>query len=305
MTRKPKIDATKTITDLFIAKLEAGTKPWVRPWAGLSIRPRRHNGVAYTGINTLYLWAVADAHGFESPYWMTVKQANDLGGKINADKRSAISVYYSMGQGVSTDRATGEATTTSFRFMRAYSVFNADQITGLPAHYYNRTDIPAVSRVEQRRQLKAFFDAIPVSIEYRGSSAYYAPGPDKVVMPPVHLFKSLDHFASTKLHEIGHWTGAKHRLNRTFGKRFGDDAYAAEELVAEILSGIAGAELGLPAEMLDNHASYIDHWLRILRADKTAIIKAASKAEQALQYLKSFNGQFDALPLTAKRLDPD
>ena len=301
MTRKPQIDAAKAITDLFIANLEAGTKPWVRPWAGLSIRPRRYNGAAYAGINTLYLWAVADACGYESPYWMTCKQAGDLGGKIEADERSAISVFYSMGQGVATDRVTGEATATSFRFMRAYSVFNADQITGLPAHYYKKASLPEASRTEQRRHVKAFFDSIPAVIEYRGSSAYYAPGPDRVVMPPAHLFKSLDHFASTKLHEIGHWSGAKHRLNRTFGKRFGDDAYAAEELVAEILSGIAGAELGLPAEMLDNHASYIDHWLRILRADKTAIIKAASKAEQALRYLKSFNGQSDALPLTAER----
>jgi antirestriction protein ArdC len=301
MTRKPRLDASKTITDLFIAKLEAGTKPWVRPWAGSANRPLRHNGVAYTGINTLYLWAIADACGFQSPYWMTCKQANDLGAQIRKGERSAISVYSSMGRGVATDRVTGETTATSFRFMRAYSVFNADQIDGLPAHFYNRINTPMVTPTEKRRHVKAFFDAIPAAIEYRGTSAYYAPAPDKIVMPPAHLFKSPDHFASVKLHEIGHWSGAPHRLNRTFGKRYGDDAYAAEELVAEIVSGLAGAELGLPAELLDNHASYLDHWLRIMRADKTAIIKAASKAEQALQFLKSFGNRPETadVPLAA------
>jgi antirestriction protein ArdC len=99
----------------------------------------------------------------------------------------------------------------------------------------------------------------------------------------------MDHYASTRLHELGHWTGHASRLGRTFGKRFGDRAYAFEELVAEISAGLGCAELGLPNELHDSHASYVGHWLGILKADKTAIIHAASKAEQAFNYLRSFS----------------
>ncbi len=107
-------------------------------------------------------------------------------------------------------------------------------------------------------------------------------------MPPRGAFASDDHYASTLGHEYIHFSGAPTRLAREFGKKFGDKAYAFEELVASIGQCLVCADLGLPGELHDNHASYISHWLGILRGDSSAIIKAASKAEQAFAWLKSF-----------------
>jgi antirestriction protein ArdC len=289
--KSPPRDVAAEITALIIERIEAGTPPWRRPWTlGNSGRPLRHCGTPYTGINTLYLWAVADANGYESRTWMTYKQATELGGQVRRHEQGSISVYYSAFTKDDTAPDAAPGNTKTIRFLRAYTVFNADQIDHLPARYYP-SEAPSTVLAASDRQtaIDAFFSRIPAKVTYGGDKAYYDRVTDRIRLPRPDAFISADHLASTRAHEHVHWSGHVDRLARTFGKKFGDDAYAREELVAELGSGLICAELGLPNELYDSHADYIGHWLRVLRADKTAIIQVSSKAEQAYKYLKAFS----------------
>lgn len=288
---KPARDAAAEITNLIIAKLEEGVAPWRRPWqlSGAGGRPLRHCGTPYTGINTLYLWALADAHGYRARHWMTYRQATALGGQVRRFESGALSVYYSSFNKTETDPDTGEEAARAIRFLRAYSVFNADQIDGLPGHFYPDAAPPAPPPPSERQAaIDGFFAAIPAEIRHGGDAAYFNPTFDFIQLPAPASFRTADHYASTRAHETVHWSGGASRLARTFGRRFGDKAYAFEELVAEIGAGLVCADFQLPAALHDSHASYVEHWLGILRADKTAIIHAAAKAEQAFGFLRRF-----------------
>jgi antirestriction protein ArdC len=128
-------------------------------------------------------------------------------------------------------------------------------------------------------------------MRHQGGEAYYEPTPDRVTMPPANLFSGFDHYYATLAHELAHWTGHPSRLARDLKNRFGTAAYAAEELVAELSSAMLGAELGLPVAHLDSHASYIEHWLKLLRDDDRAILTAAAKAEEASSLLLKLGGR--------------
>lgn len=292
MSKKDSRDVAAEITALIIQKLEEGVPPWSRPWSVTGGgRPLRHCGTAYSGINSLYLWAIGDTRGYRSRYWMTYRQAVELGGQVRRGETGSLSVYFSTFAKTETDRTTGDEVRKTIRFLRSYIVFSADQIDGLPAHFYPSpvTALPPTPS-EHQAGIDAFFATLPLDVRHGGDNAFFNRAFDYIQMPPAAAFRTMDHYASTLAHETVHWTGHEHRLARTFGKRFGDAAYSFEELVAEIGSGLICAELGLPNALHESHASYVDHWLRILRADKTAIIHAAAKAEQALAYLRGFNG---------------
>lgn len=289
---RPRRDIASEITALILSKLETGVLPWARPWdrCGGGGRPLRHCGTPYTGINTLFLWAMADACGFNSRYWMTYRQAQAIGAQVRKGETSSLSVYYSQISKTDTDKVTGEEQNRSIRFLKAYNVFNADQIDGLPAHYYPELTPPEPRQESTRREaIDAFFASLPVEVRHGGNAAFFSPVGDYIQMPERGAFHSDDLYASTRAHESIHWSGGAGRLERKFGKRFGDAAYAFEELVASIGQCLVCADLGLPTELHDNHASYIDHWLKILKGDASAIIHAASKAEQAFGYLKRFD----------------
>lgn len=291
-------DVAAEITDLIIRKLEEGVAPWSRPWqtCGSGARPLRHSGDPYRGVNALYLWALGDAHAYRSRYWMTRRQAEALGGNVRRGEGGAISVYYSSFRKHETHPQTGREVERSIRFLRHYLVYNADQIDALPAWYY-APDLPPAPIAESDRQaaIDAFFAAIPADVRHGGGQAYFSPTFDYIQLPARSAFRTMDFYASVRAHETVHWSGHSNRLGRTFGKRFGDGAYAMEELVAEVGAGLVCADLGLPNVLHDSHASYVGHWLRILRGDKSAIIHAAAKAEQAFAYLRSFSEACPAL----------
>lgn len=239
----------------------------------------------------LILWAMGDAKGYSSRHRMTYRQAEALGGQVRKGETSSLSVYFSQISKTEQDRVTGEDHTRAIRFLKAYNVFNADQIDDLPAHYYPVLTAPDRREESQHRgAIEAFFGTLPMDLRYGGNAAFFSPSGDYVQMLPREAFLSDDHFASTLGHEAVHWSGGKTRLERTFGKCFGDKAYAFEELVASIGQCLICADLGLPGELHDNHASYIGHWLEILKGDSSAIIHAAANAEQAFSYLKAFGG---------------
>jgi antirestriction protein ArdC len=260
--RQPKPDVAQVITDLILEKIAAGTAPWLKPWSATSTRPLRHNGVPYAGINVFYLWAVAESRGFSSPYWMTYRQSAELGGQVRKGESGSFSVFYSTAHKTDTDRQTGETSEKTIRFMKWNHVFCADQIDGLPAHYYPAPPDPAaIGALSARAQ--AFLDAVPIKVIHGGDSAYYSPLVDTVCLPHPWAFHSIEAYFSTRAHEISHGTGHVSRLNRQFGKRFGDDAYAFEELVAGLAQSILCAEYGLPNELHDSHAAYVGHWLAL------------------------------------------
>jgi antirestriction protein ArdC len=293
MRRGPKRDVAQEITNLIIHAIEAGTLPWRRPWkkTGMGGAPLRAGGEPYTGINRLYLWAVADHRGHGSRYWMTYRQAQELGGQVRKGETAEHSIYFNSTRKTEIDQTSGEESSRTIRFMRAYSVFNASQIDGLPPHFYPSPVSDAPPTLSGKADaIKSFFKPIPADIRNGGDRAYYTPGGDFIQLPSPNAFRSEDGYVATMAHELGHWTGHSSRLAREFGKRFGDKAYAFEELVAEQVSARICYELGLPADLHESHASYLSHWLDILKSDKTAIITAAAKADQAFNLLAAYSG---------------
>jgi antirestriction protein ArdC len=293
--RKPSpggLSPATRITQEIIARLEAGTKPWVQPWRGVPVsRPLRACGIPYRGMNVFWLWMVADMCGYASPYWMTYNQAKTLGAQVRKGEKSTIAIFYKSYTKEVEAPDTGEKSDEARRVLKAYPVFNADQVEGLPERFHPAVTLDLVEPEGREAELDAYFAAIPVNLRHLGCEAYYEPTTDRVTMPPASLFSGFDHYYATLAHELSHWTGHSSRLARDLKNRFGTAAYAAEELVAELSSAMLGAELGLPVTHLDSHASYIEHWLKLLREDDRAILTAAAKAEEASSLLLKLGGR--------------
>ena len=215
---------------------------------------------------------------------MTYRQCQALGGQVRKGEKSTIAIFYkSYDKQVEGDDG-GEDTETR-RVLKAYAVFNADQCDGLPEMYRPKPVVEAEEPEGREARLDGFFVSIEAQLRHHGSEAYYEPSIDRITMPPDGLFDCYDHYYATLAHELSHWTGHGSRLARDLKNRFGSEAYAAEELVAELSAAILGAERGLPVAHLDSHASYIAHWLELLKSDDRAILTAAAKAEEASAFL--------------------
>jgi antirestriction protein ArdC len=230
------ISPATRITHEIIARLETGTKPWIKPWRGVpQSRPLRACGIPYRGMNVFWLWMVADMCGYASPFWMTYNQAKSLGAQVRKGEKSTIAIFYKSYTKEVEAPDTGEKTDESRRVLKSYPVFNADQVEGLPERFYPAATLELVEPEGRELSLDAFFAAIPVNLRHQGNEAYYEPTADRVTMPPASLFSGFDHYYATLAHELSHWTGHASRLARDLKNRFGTAAYAAEELVA--LSG--------------------------------------------------------------------
>ncbi|KPL67245.1 antirestriction protein [Erythrobacter sp. SG61-1L] len=290
-----RVSPATRITQEIIARLESGTKPWIKPWRGVPVsRPLRACGVPYRGMNVFWLWMVADMCGYGSPFWMTYNQAKELGAQVRKGEKSTIAIFYKSYTKEVEAPDTGEKTDESRRVLKAYPVFNADQVQGLPEHFHPAATLEVVEPEGRQAELDSFFSSIPAVLRHQGDEAYYEPVADRVTMAPAHLFSGFDHYYATLAHELSHWTGHASRLDRNLKNRFGSAAYAAEELIAELSSAMLGAELGLPVTHLDSHASYIEHWLQLLKQDDRAILTAAAKAEEASRLLLRLGGRISA-----------
>ena len=291
-------DLYTRITSRIVADLEQGVRPWFKPWnaehaAGRITRPLRHNGQPYRGINVLMLWSEATAHGFACPIWMTYKQALELGGQVRKGERGSQVVYANRLTRTETG-ANGEEVEREIPFLKGYTVFNCEQIDGLPGHF-TAPAAPVLDPVARIAHAEIFFRNTGITIRYGGNQAYYAIQPDHVQMPPFETFKDAESFYATLAHETTHATRHPSRLNREFGrKRWGDEGYAAEELVAELGSAFLSADLGLTPEPRVDHTSYIGNWLKVLKNDKRAIFTAAAHAERACAFLHGLQPQASA-----------
>lgn len=270
-----------TITQAIVERLEAGTRPWIRPWTSAgSSRPLRACGTPYQGINTVWLWMAAEAAGYSSPTWLTYRQAQLVGGQVRKGERGTIAIFYKAYSKEVEDRETGLVQDETRRVLKSFTVFNACQIDGLPERFFPAPR-PMAEPTARDRELNLFFGRIPAQLRHVGSEAYYEPSLDRITIPDASAFTDLDHYRATLAHELSHWTGHQSRLGRALAGRFGSDAYAVEELIAELAAAMLGAELGLPVAHLDHHASYLASWLEVLKADSRAILTAAAKAEEA------------------------
>lgn len=285
----PRSDVYTRVTARIVEQLEQGVRPWHRPWsakhaAGSVSRPLRHNGQRYSGINVLNLWLSAEEAGFVSPYWLTFRQVKELGGFVRKGEHGTEVVYASTFKKTETTEA-GEEVEQEIAFLKSYSVFCADQCDGLPPHYCQLADRPQEKpvRIEAAEQ---FFESTGADIRYGGNKAYYSPTGDHIQLPPFDAFENAQSHAATVAHELVHWTRHQDRLARDFGqKRFGDQHYAVEELVAELGSAFLCADLSITPEVRDDHAAYLQSWLQVLKADRRSIFTAASHASKAVDFL--------------------
>jgi antirestriction protein ArdC len=290
----PRVDVYARVTAKIVADLEKGVRTWARPWdaahaAGHVCRPLRASGAPYRGINVLLLWCEAEERGYTAPIWMTYKQAQTLGAQVRKGETGSLVVYADRFTKTETNEK-GEEAAREIAFMKGYTVFNVEQIDGLPAHYTARS-VARTSALPRLEAAEAFFSATGAEIRHGGNRAFYAPGLDRVQMPPRDSFRDAESYAATLAHELTHWTSHPSRLARELGKRFGDDAYAAEELIAEMGAAFLCADLGITPEPREDHAGYLSHWLKVLKADSRAIFTAASQAQQAADYLHGLQPQ--------------
>jgi antirestriction protein ArdC len=295
----------ETITAAVVARLEAGTRPWVQPWTGTSLsRPLRACGTPYRGINVPWLWMAAEAGGYASPFWLTYRQAQLLGAQVRKGERGTIAIFYKSYVREVADDASGEMKDESRRVLKSFTVFNASQVEGLPDRFFPEPR-PVAEPTERDAELDGFFAAIPARVRHRGDEAFYSPVADEITMPDPALFRDADHYRATLGHELSHWTGHETRLCRQLGAQFASEAYAMEELVAELSAAMLGAELGLPVAHLDHHASYLASWLKVLRSDSRAILTVAAKAEQAASLLLQLGRSQTSPPLTIEGGEAD
>ena len=294
-TKTARVDVYTRVTDHIIEELERGTRPWLKPWnaehaAGRITRPLRHNGQAYKGINILMLWASAELSGFVSPFWLTFQQAKELGGHVKKGEHGSPVVYAATFKKSET-KDDGQEVEAEIPFLKEYTVFCADQCEGLPQHFHQMA-APPTEKLERIDRAEQFFANTKADIRTGGNRAYYAIDADYVRMPPFETFRDAESHAATLAHELTHWTRHETRLNREFGrKRWGDEGYAMEELVAELGSAFLCADLQITPEVRDDHASYIESWLKVLKDDKRAVFSAASHASKAVDFLHGLQPQ--------------
>jgi antirestriction protein ArdC len=278
-------DLYAEVSARIVSELERGAAPWVKPWsatAGMNAPCNAATNRPYSGCNVVLLW-MARAAGYRAPRFLTYKQALELGGHVRKGERGT-KVYFVKQLQVREKDADDETATRVVPMLREYTVFNVEQCEDLPDAI--RVGKPTRSRNPGVRDPLAdeFLRCTGADIREGDGEAYYAPGHDFISLPAFEAFKSAAHFYGTAFHEIGHWTGHKSRLDRDLRNRFGERAYAAEELVAELCAAFLCAEFSFDGDL--RHAGYIQHWIALLRSDRRAFFTAASKAQAAADYLR-------------------
>jgi len=278
------MDINRIITDKIIAILERGATHQGKRWTGATnhgIPTNAKTGEQYRGINILVLWADMADRGYATSQWLTYKQAAELGGQVRKGEKSVLCCYYkTVAKKGDPDGTEGE----TFFMAKPFWLFNIAQIDNLPADVI--TTMPVTSTpftpVQEAEQILVNSQA---QINYGFDSAYYSRTQDKICLPVPERFTTAANFYATALHELTHWTGNETRLNRSFGKRFGDDAYAFEELVAELGAAFTMGNLGLADATVESHADYVQSWITVLKNDKKAIFTAASQAAKAADFI--------------------
>jgi antirestriction protein ArdC len=282
-------DIYARVTDEIVRAIEAGVKDYKMPWhqrAGAGLPRNASTGNFYRGVNTVALWASGQVRGYGLPYWATFLQWEKLGAKIRRGEKASVVVFYKREES-STDDEDRESVRGTRSILKGSFVFNAEQVDGWsypePVIYEDRT--------EKLKGVDTFIESLGADIRYGGEAAGYNMILDRIRMPERRQFVGTDTstateaFYSVLLHEHIHWTGHSKRLDRELSGRFGNSAYAMEELVAELGAAFLCGALGISVHPRQDHAAYIANWLVVLRQQKTAIFTAASTATAACRFL--------------------
>lgn len=277
-----KFDLYQTVTDRIITAIEQGVKRDGKPlWsrAGATGMPyNRKSGKTYSGVNVLILWLAAQDAGFASSAWLTYQQAKELGGTVKKGSKGQQVVYFTTVDRDRIDTETGEIESWKVGFLKSYTVFNIDQCEGIADGIVRR-------KFQGDAAADTIMQASGATIIEQGGKAFFRPSTDEIYLPERNRFVSDEAFYAVAMHELTHWTGHKSRLARDFSGRFGTEAYAFEELIAELGAAFFCSDLGLIPTTIDDHASYIDSWLKVLKNDKKATFTAASQASKAHAFL--------------------
>ena len=280
------MDINQIITDKIINLLERGTVKTGARWTGnkaTGLPVNAKTGEPYHGINVLVLWAEMAEKSYALSQWLTYKQAADLGANVRKGEKSVMCVYYrTVGK---RDESKADDEQETYFMAKPFWLFNVAQIDGLPVDLTTAINAEPCKSFNPHHEAEQLLVNSNASINYGFDSAYYSPSADKICLPARERFTSESNFYATALHELSHWTGSETRLNRSFGKRFGDDAYAFEELVAELGAAFTVGQLGMIDATIEAHADYVQSWIKVLKDDKKAIFTAASQAAKASDFI--------------------
>jgi antirestriction protein ArdC len=285
-------DLFTTITAQLIDDIETGSAgTWRMPWHTLadSGTPENVDGRRYRGLNSVWLPMVAAAHGWTSGVWATYRGWQRHGAQVRRGEHATQVVLWKQTRPDDTDQDDDEPRRPRL-LARAYAVFAAEQVDGAD-DILTRRHQPARDTPERIDAADAYFAAVGAHIEHGGNRAYYQPATDEIHVPDLDRFDQAPHYYATVAHEHAHWTGHPTRLARDLTGRFGDDSYAAEELVAELAAAMWCAQHGISAVTRPDHAAYLAGWLRILRTDTRALVTASSKAQTAVDHLNTLAGR--------------
>lgn len=288
---KPGKNLFETITDKIISVIEAGKAKGCVTWAGQGAASgmpvNLKTGKAYSGVNVLLLWGTAQEKGYASNYWLTFNQAKEMGGTVKKGEKATTGVFWGTRE-IEEEGGDGENQTRKAAFSKAFYVFNLDQIEGIAV-----PDAAPLNTWNAHQAAEALIKASGARIIEGGTQAFYRSSTDEIHMPDRERFATAENFYVVQLHELTHWTGHPSRCARDLKNRFGDEAYAMEELVAELGAAFLSAETGITGQ-IEGHASYIKSWLKVLKNDPRAIVTAASKASQAARFITEGQAAFRA-----------
>ena len=299
------MDIRQAITDKIIAMLEKGGNAFRDRWTKAAQRGFPRNGKtgdAYRGVNVLILWDAAIEAGYVSNVWLTYKQAEGMGARVRKGEKGVMCAYFEMvkrkGNEPAEQEDGEEGRAGFFPMCKPFWLFNVAQIDGLPESFYTTTTEKA-AEFNPIAEAESLLAASGAKIAHGFDGAFYAPSKDQICLPERERFTSPENYYATALHELTHWTGHESRLNRQFGKRFGDNAYAFEELVAELGAAFVVGHVGFVDAIIENHAAYLENWLTVLKNDKTAIFTASKQASLAYDFIVARAGQAGAEAHTA------
>jgi len=271
------------ITDKIITQLEQGTVPWRQPWNAGHHAPRSFDGRRYTGINVFLLIISRLEQGFDSPYWLTYKRAQQLGGHVRKGEQSTVIIFWKRIEVTEVDQATGEPARKIVPMLRYYRVFNLDQCEGIEAPApSDAADNDHVDNVTAEEITERYLANGGPTVSEDGTEAYYRPSADHVTLPPRRTFDTPELFYCTRFHELTHSTNHPSRLDRKYPNQsgFGSHGYGREELVAEMGAAFLAAEASI-SETLPSHAAYCRAWIRTIKEDSRAVVVAAGAAQKA------------------------
>jgi antirestriction protein ArdC len=282
----PKRDLYQDVTARILAELEQGALPWIKPWsatAGANVPANAVTNRPYSGCNVILLW-LARGRGWPTPRFVTFKQAQEAGGSVRKGEHGTRVYFVKQLRVADKSPEAAEGDQRLVPMLREYTVFNVAQCDGLPEKIVSGKPQRLRNPDTRDKLADEFLTTTRADIREGQGEAYFVPSQDFISLPSFAAFKGADHFYNVAFHELTHWTGHKSRLDRDLKGRFGERAYAAEELIAELGAAFLAAEFGFDGDV--RHAGYIKTWIGLLRSDKRAFFTAASKAQAAADYLR-------------------